>query len=86
MEVAFRREKIKRLVNEGVTAILVSHDLNMVEKYCNRVIWMEKGKIKRKGRTREVVRKYEDNLENYCSENRTKMAYKRNKIERFINA
>lgn len=36
----------------------VSHNLHMIEKHCDRVIWMEKGKIKKEGRTREVVEKY----------------------------
>mgnify|MGYP001574693089 CR=1 FL=1 len=48
-------------MDEGVTAILVSHDLNMVEKYCDKVIWMEQGKIKKEGRTREVVEGYKNN-------------------------
>ena len=55
---AFRREKIKKLVNDGVTVLLVSHDRYMVEKYCDRVIWVEQGKIKKEGKTREVVEEY----------------------------
>ncbi len=51
-------EKIKNLVNEGVTVILVSHDLSMIEKYCNKVIWMEKGKIKKQEKMRKVVEGY----------------------------
>ncbi len=27
----------------------------MIEKYCDRVIWMEQGKIKKEGKTGEVV-------------------------------
>lgn len=55
---AVRREKIKELVNSGVTAILVSHDLGMIERYCDKVIWMEKGKIKKEGKTKEIIKKY----------------------------
>lgn len=51
-------KKIKEFVNKGVTALLVSHDLNMIEKYCNRVIWMEQGKIKKQGKTKDVVEDY----------------------------
>ena len=51
-------EKIKKLVNNGVTALLVSHDLNMIKKHCDKVIWMERGKIKKQGKTREVVGEY----------------------------
>ncbi len=51
-------EKIKEFVNKGVTAILVSHDLHMVKKYCDKVIWLEQGKIKREGKTKEIVEEY----------------------------
>jgi len=45
-------------VDEGVTVLLVSHNLYMIERYCDKVIWMEKGKIKKEGKTREVVWEY----------------------------
>lgn len=50
--------KIKELVKKGANVLLVSHDLKMIEKYCDRVIWLEQGKIKKEGRTREVVGEY----------------------------
>lgn len=53
-------DKIRDLVNEGVTALLVSHDLYMIEKYCERVIWLDKGKIVKKGKTKEIVREYKN--------------------------
>jgi len=51
-------EKIKELVKKGAIALLVSHNLNMIEKYCNKIILMEKGKIKKEGKTRMVVEEY----------------------------
>ena len=51
-------EKIKELVNKGVTVILVSHNLNMIEKHCDKVILLEEGRIKKEGKTREVVEEY----------------------------
>jgi ABC-type polysaccharide/polyol phosphate transport system ATPase subunit len=51
-------DKIKELVKKGATTLLVSHDLHMIEKYCNKVIWLEKGKVKKEGKTKEVVREY----------------------------
>ncbi len=62
-DVSFRKksaEKIKELVRDGATAIFVSHELWMVEKYCNRVIWMSKGEIVKQGETREVVGEYKN--------------------------
>ncbi|MDP2947645.1 MAG: ATP-binding cassette domain-containing protein, partial [Nanoarchaeota archaeon] len=51
-------KRIKNLVGEGMTVLLVSHDLHMVERYCDKVIWMEKGRIKKEGRTGGVVGGY----------------------------
>lgn len=50
--------KIKELVKGGASVILVSHELWMIKKYCDRVIWLDKGKIVKKGKTEEVVKKY----------------------------
>ncbi len=50
--------KIKELVKRGVSVLLVSHELSMIEKYCNKIIWLDKGKIKKEGDTR-IIREYE---------------------------
>lgn len=55
-------EKIKDLVKENVTVLLVSHDLNMTRKYCERIIWLDKGKIKKKGATKETIEKYKNEI------------------------
>jgi len=51
-------EKIKEFIKKGASVLLVSHDLQMIEKYCDRAIWLDKGKIVKKGKTREVVKVY----------------------------
>jgi ABC-type polysaccharide/polyol phosphate transport system ATPase subunit len=51
-------EKIKELVKKGATIILVSHEMWMIEKYCDRVIWLDKGNIFREGNTKDVVKEY----------------------------
>jgi len=38
--------RIKEMVKNGVCVFLASHDMEMVTKYCDRVIRMEKGEIK----------------------------------------
>lgn len=42
----------------GKTIVLVSHDLDMIEKFCDRVILMEEGKIVKDGGASEVVEHY----------------------------
>lgn len=37
----------KKLHDEGLTIILVTHDMNLVLEYCNKVIVMDNGEIKR---------------------------------------
>ena len=51
-------EKIKELVKKGVSVLLVSHEMWMIEKYCTRVIWIDKGKIVKDGKTKQVLKKY----------------------------
>jgi len=55
---------IKDLVKKGVTVLLVSHDLPLIIKQCDRVIWMDKGRIVKKGNPKEIVREYTQ-----CSKN-----------------
>ena len=50
--------KIKEIVEGGACVVLVSHDLPLVEKYCDRVIWLEDGVIKKMGSPGEVVNRY----------------------------
>jgi len=50
--------KMEELIKGGVTVVIVSHDLNVIYKYCNRVIWLDKGKIKDIGKPTEIISKY----------------------------
>lgn len=42
----------------GTTIILVSHNLDMMRKLCDRLIWIEKGKIRDQGVPEEMIQKY----------------------------
>jgi len=53
-------KKIFDLKDEGKTIILVSHDMNMVVKLCDRVILLEEGRIKQVGSADIVVSYYLD--------------------------
>lgn len=56
--------EIKRLAKAGTTVIFVSHDLQMVEKYCDRAIWLDKGRIVRDGDVEEITRDYTNSMHN----------------------
>ena len=50
--------KMQELKDSGITIVIVSHDLHTMEKLCNKVIWIESGKIKRSGIPNEVLKEY----------------------------
>ena len=48
----------------GKTIVLVSHDLNTVEKFCDRVVLIEKGRIQKQGTGSSVVNAYKLAVDN----------------------
>ncbi len=52
------RRKIVELKDSGKTIILVSHDMSIIKNLCNRVIFVEKGRIVREGTPQSVVPGY----------------------------
>ncbi|MFH1835616.1 MAG: ABC transporter ATP-binding protein [Methanobacteriota archaeon] len=51
-------ETLKKLVEKGATILLVTHELWMIQKYCDKAIWMEEGKIKEYDDTTSVINNY----------------------------
>jgi lipopolysaccharide transport system ATP-binding protein len=51
-------EEIKRLHRDGRTVIFVSHDPDQISDVCQRVMWLEDGRIQRLGATDEVLAAY----------------------------
>ncbi len=57
------QQKCERRINElieadGVTVLLVSHSIDLVERMCDRVCWIEKGEQRMIGPTEEVCAAY----------------------------
>jgi len=52
--------EIRRLHAEGRTIIFVSHSLDQVTDVCERVVWLERGKVARVGPTAEVLDAYSE--------------------------
>lgn len=64
---AFRKkseDKMMEILRSGVTTILVSHSLAQIERLCNKVLWLDKGKQVAFGETREICRRYDEFLKN----------------------
>jgi ABC-type polysaccharide/polyol phosphate transport system ATPase subunit len=56
-------EKMKELVLGGSTVLFVSHGLGEVENYCTKTLWIEKGRVKMFGDTKEVTQKYRESVQ-----------------------
>jgi lipopolysaccharide transport system ATP-binding protein len=52
--------RIKTLTESGCTLLLVSHSMQQVLQFCERVIWIECGRIVMEGEALPVVRAYEE--------------------------
>lgn len=50
--------KMMELIKGGTTVIYVSHSLESIKSICNRVIWLEHGKIVQSGKADEVCDAY----------------------------
>lgn len=51
-------EKMRDLKANGVTIVLVTHDMSTVKTFCNRAIWINKGKIAAEGKSGDIVDTY----------------------------
>jgi lipopolysaccharide transport system ATP-binding protein len=61
-DLAFQERCIQRVQEAGAagrTVIFVSHDLAAITRLCQRVIWLDRGRIAAIGEPREVVSRYE---------------------------
>lgn len=52
------RARMMELMSGGTTVLFVSHTLSQVREMCDRVIWLEKGRIRMLGNTQEVCDAY----------------------------
>ena len=51
-------DKLKSMMNTGTTVLLVSHSVGTIRSMCNRVIWLDHGKIVMDGLTKDVCDAY----------------------------
>lgn len=55
-------DKFSDFIDEGKTILFVTHDVNAVKRFCNRAIWLNKGKLIMDGNTDYVTDHYMDFL------------------------
>ena len=56
-------DRIRELMSDGTTVILVSHSIKQVRELCSRVLWLDKGRLVMDGATEEVCDCYEEGAE-----------------------
>jgi ABC-type polysaccharide/polyol phosphate transport system ATPase subunit len=49
--------------NNGTTLVIVSHSLATVSELCDRVIWLEHGKIRTEGKAADLIATYQQEKE-----------------------
>lgn len=50
--------RMLELMRRGTTVLLVSHDLGQIRRLCDRVLWLDGGRVRRIGNTQEVCDAY----------------------------
>ena len=60
-DIAFQAKsetKMKSMITGGTTVLFVSHSIEQIKNLCNRVVWLEHGKVKKIGPAKEVCEEY----------------------------
>ena len=52
-------ERIQTMIKRGTTVIIVSHDIGTIKKMCNRVAWLERGRLRDIGAAEAICQEYE---------------------------
>lgn len=52
--------RMRNLLGNGCTLLLVSHSISQVLQFCDRVIWIERGEIVKDGKALDVSKAYEE--------------------------
>jgi ABC-type polysaccharide/polyol phosphate transport system ATPase subunit len=60
-DAAFRQrcaDKMRELFTQGTTVVMVQHNMDVIVEMCQRVMWLDKGRIQTIGEPLEVVNSY----------------------------
>ena len=52
------KNKMMEMIKGGTTVLYVSHSLESIEELCDRVVWLEHGKLIKIGNTKEICKEY----------------------------
>ena len=60
-DIAFQQKsenKMKSMITGGTTVLFVSHSIEQIKNLCNRVVWLEHGKVVKIGPAKQVCEEY----------------------------
>lgn len=57
-------DRLKKLKENGITIVIVSHALDQINYICEKCMWIDKGIIKEIGKSNEVIEDYREYMEN----------------------
>ncbi|SES88031.1 teichoic acid transport system ATP-binding protein [Oceanobacillus limi] len=70
-------QKMKEFKKLGKTMIFVSHSIGQMKQFCEKILWLEFGKVKEFGTVDEVIPKYEEFLKKWKKmSSKEKQAYR----------
>jgi ABC-type polysaccharide/polyol phosphate transport system ATPase subunit len=76
-DMAFQKKclgKMGEVASSGRTIVFVSHQLNQIRRLCEKVIWLDQGKIFQSGPTPEVTGAYEISMSRRQSESKVDLS------------
>ncbi len=59
--------KLEALKKNGVTIVIVSHDLGAIERFCDKAVWIKDGMVEKYGMPNTVIRSYLDFMDEKAS-------------------
>ena len=55
-------QKVEESGRNGLIVLFVSHDMEAIMRVCNKVIWLDKGRVQRMGDPEDVVGEYQESV------------------------
>ena len=52
------KNKMMEMIKGGTTVLFVSHSMEQIKELCTKVIWLDHGKIVKKGNTEEICNEF----------------------------
>ena len=53
------KHRLTQLIHQSDILVLSTHELEIMQQFCNKVLWLEHGKVKKLGPTHEILKEYE---------------------------